>query len=216
MNPLDNRYIGCACEIRSFANELLGIGEVKEIGEDYIIIGARDDRLKLFNTFSKLKLNIFNSKAGFMFVICEVLTSDANFLKVVSPVKIIDHERRSGFRVTVDVTAKISSNLENLDQGGYETMQMVWVKDMSVCGLKIHTKRQFITGQIVWIKLCLDNDFVIVKAQIIRAGGDIIGEENGEKIREYGVKLMFDKEDDTDKLCSYIFKVQREQSQKVR
>ena len=52
MNPLDNRYIGCACEIRSFANELLGIGEVKEIGEDYIIIGARDDRLKLFNTFS--------------------------------------------------------------------------------------------------------------------------------------------------------------------
>lgn len=215
MNPLDNRYIGCNCEIRSFGNDLLGVGEVREIGDDFIVIGAKNDKLKPFDTFAKLKLNIFNMKAGFVVLICEVLTSDSNFLKVVSPVKIIDHERRTGFRVTVGITAKVSSNLELLDSGDYGTMQMVMVKDMSVCGLKIHTSRQFITGQIVWIKLCLDNDFVIVKAQIIRNGGEK-KDTDGSKIHEYGVKLMFEKEDDTDKLCSYIFKVQREQSQKIK
>ena len=215
MNPLDNRYIGCTCEIRSFSNELLGVGEISQLGEDYIIIGAKNDPLKPFDTFAKLKPNIFNLKAGFMVVICEVLASDKNFLKVVSPMKIIDHERRTGFRVTVDVTAKIAPNEEQLDSGEIETMHMVLVKDMSVCGLKIHTRRNFITGQIVWIKLFLDKENITVKAQIIRNGGEHIT-SNGETIHEYGVKLLFDKEDDTDKLCSYIFKVQREQSQKIK
>ena len=42
MNPIDERYIGNVCEIRSFSNELIGIGVVREVGEDYITIGARD------------------------------------------------------------------------------------------------------------------------------------------------------------------------------
>ena len=213
MNPIDERYIGNVCEIRSFANELIGIGVIREVGEDYITIGARDSELRLFNTFQKIKLNIFNSKVGFTVIICEVLASTRKMLRVVSPIKIVDHERRQGFRVSVDIHARISVSRERLERGDYEDLQVVWIKDMSICGLKIHSDKKYILGQVVWITFELDERTrLTVKAQFVR---DTDVEGDGD-IREYGIKLLFDKEEDSDKLCSYLFKAQREQSQKIR
>ncbi|MBR1752143.1 MAG: PilZ domain-containing protein [Ruminococcus sp.] len=213
MNPIDERYIGNVCEIRSFSNELIGIGVVREVGEDYITIGARDSELRLFNTFQKIKLNIFNSKVGFTVIICEVLASTRKMLRVVSPIKIVDHERRRGFRVAVDINAHLSVSKEKLDRGEYEDLQVVWIKDMSICGLKIHSDKKYVLGQVVWIAFELDERTKLnVKAQFVRDTA-VEGEDG---IKEYGIKLLFDREEDSDKLCSYLFKAQREQSQKIR
>ena len=216
MNPLDNRYIGSVCEIKSFTNELLGVATIGEVGNDHIVLYAKDEKLREFNAFTKLKLNIFNSQAGFMVVICETLTSTKNWLKVVSPIRIVNQERRNGFRIAVDLQAKISASRQSLDSSSYEALQMVWVKDMSVCGLRIHASRKFITGQVVWLMMKLDDDIIVTKAQIMRSKDEIIGVVDGYDIREYGVKLIFEKEEDTDKLCGYIFKEQRKQSQKIK
>ena len=213
MNPIDERYLGNVCEIRSFANELIGIGVIREVGEDFITIGARDSELRLFNTFQKIKLNIFNSKVGFTVIICEVLASTRKMLRVVSPIKIVDHERRQGFRVAVDLHARISISRERLESGDYDDLQVVWIKDMSICGLKIHSDKKYILGQVVWLTFELDERTrLTVKAQFVR---DTDVEGDGD-LREYGIKLLFDREEDSDKLCSYIFKAQREQSQKIR
>ena len=61
---IDKCYVGSTCEIRSFGNELLSIGVIEEIADDYIAIVPHNERLRLFNTSAKLKLNIFNSKAA--------------------------------------------------------------------------------------------------------------------------------------------------------
>ena len=213
MNPIDERYLGNVCEIRSFANELIGIGVIREAGEDFITIGARDSELRLFNTFQKIKLNIFNSKVGFTVIICEVLASTRKMLRVVSPIKIVDHERRQGFRVAVDLHARISISRERLESGDYDDLQVVWIKDMSICGLKIHSDKKYILGQVVWLTFELDERTrLTVKAQFVR---DTDVEGDGD-LREYGIKLLFDREEDSDKLCSYLFKAQREQSQKIR
>ena len=213
MNPIDERYLGNVCEIRSFANELIGIGVIREVGEDFITIGARDSELRLFNTFQKIKLNIFNSKVGFTVIICEVLASTRKMLRVVSPIKIVDHERRQGFRVAVDLHARISISRERLESGDYEDLQVVWIKDMSICGLKIHSDKKYILGQVVWLTFELDERTrLTVKAQFVR-DNDVEGDGD---MREYGIKLLFDREEDSDKLCSYLFKAQREQSQKIR
>ena len=213
MNPIDERYLGNVCEIRSFANELIGIGVIREVGEDFITIGARDSELRLFNTFQKIKLNIFNSKVGFTVIICEVLASTRKMLRVVSPIKIVDHERRQGFRVAVDLHARISISRERLESGDYEDLQVVWIKDMSICGLKIHSDKKYILGQVVWLTFELDERTrLTVKAQFVR-DNDVEGDGD---LREYGIKLLFDREEDSDKLCSYLFKAQREQSQKIR
>ena len=213
MNPIDDRYIGNVCEIRSFSNELIGIGVIREVGEDFITIGARDSELRLFNTFQKIKLNIFNSKVGFTVIICEVLASTRKMLRVVSPIKIVDHERRQGFRVSVDLHARISVSKDKLMRGESEDLQVVWIKDMSICGLKIHSDRKYILGQVVWLTFELDERTKLtVKAQFVR---DTDVEGDGD-MREYGIKLLFDREEDSDKLCSYLFKAQREQSQKIR
>ena len=213
MNPIDERYLGNVCEIRSFANELIGIGVIREVGEDFITIGARDSELRLFNTFQKIKLNIFNSKVGFTVIICEVLASTRKMLRVVSPIKIVDHERRQGFRVAVDLHARISISRERLESGDYDDLQVVWIKDMSICGLKIHSDKKYILGQVVWLTFELDERTrLTVKAQFVR-DNDVEGDGD---LREYGIKLLFDREEDSDKLCSYLFKAQREQSQKIR
>ena len=213
MNPIDERYLGNVCEIRSFANELIGIGVIREVGEDFITIGARDSELRLFNTFQKIKLNIFNSKVGFTVIICEVLASTRKMLRVVSPIKIVDHERRQGFRVAVDLHARISISRERLESGDYDDLQVVWIKDMSICGLKIHSDKKYILGQVVWLTFELDERTrLTVKAQFVR-DNDVEGDGD---MREYGIKLLFDREEDSDKLCSYLFKAQREQSQKIR
>ena len=213
MNPIDERYIGNTCELRSFANELIGIGVIREVGEDYITIGARDSELRLFNTFQKIKLNIFNSKVGFTVIICEVLASTRKMLRVVSPIKIVDHERRQGFRVSVDLHARISVSKDKLMRGESEDLQVVWIKDMSICGLKIHSDKKYILGQVVWLTFDLDDRTKLtVKAQFVR-GTEVDGEDD---MNEYGIKLLFEKEEDSDKLCSYLFKAQREQSQKIR
>ena len=216
MNPVDSRYVGSLCEIRSFANDLLGVGIVNEVGEDYVVLRAKDEQLRLFSSLAKVKLNIFNSKAGFLVVICEVLTSAKQFLTVVNPLKIVDHERRSGFRIPVELDAKIALSRQALEENDVDFVQVVWVKDISICGLRLHAKRRFITGQILWICLQFEKETLIVKGQIIRATNEAIGEENGAEIREFGVKLLFDREEDSDKLCSFIFKEQREQSKRVK
>ena len=213
VNPIDERYLGNVCEIRSFANDLIGIGIIKEVGEDFITIGARDSELRLFNTFQKIKLNIFNTKVGFTVIICEVLASTRKMLRVVSPIKIVDHERRQGFRVAVDLHARISVSRDKLERGEYEDLQVVWIKDMSICGLRIHSDKKYILGQVVWLTFDLDERTKLtVKAQFVR-NTDVDGRED---MHEYGIKLLFDKEEDSDKLCSYLFKAQREQSRKVR
>ena len=131
---IDERYTGSTCEIRSFANELLSIGIIDKIDDEFISIGPHGDRLRLFNTSAKIKINIFNSKAGFAVLLGEVLTSSSFQLKIVEPLKIIDHERRSGFRVEVDLWAKVSAT-NNFTETS-DNVQVVYVNDVSICGLR--------------------------------------------------------------------------------
>ena len=44
-----------------------------------------------------------------------MLASTRKMLRVVSPIKIVDHERRQGFRVSVDLHARISVSREKLE-----------------------------------------------------------------------------------------------------
>ena len=216
INPLDERYLGSACEIRSFSNDLLALGIINNFGEDFIEIHPRDDRLRLFNTGTKLKLNIFNSKAGFCVLICEVLTSSRTFLKIVEPLRIIDRERRCGFRVAVDTDARISEDNVFSDNPQPEKIQIALVNDMSVCGLRIFSTRSFILNQIFWLELNLNGSFLISKAQVMRVSDNFIKKSAGIKMQEYGIKLIFSRPEDADKLCSYIFKRQREISNKIK
>ena len=215
LNPLDKRYLGSVCEIRSFGNDLLAVGVIAELGEDFIRIRAKSERMLLLNTTSKIKVNIFNSQAGFTVIICEVLTSTPKELKVVEPMRITDHERRRGFRVAVDLDARVSIRNTFDDKAKLERMQIVWIKDLSVCGLRIYSKSPFILGQIIWLDINLDGSPLIAKVQIMRVG-QVIHTDEDKTMREYGVRFLFDKEDDNDRLCSYLFKKQRENAQKIK
>ncbi|MBO5383039.1 MAG: hypothetical protein J6A30_01935, partial [Ruminococcus sp.] len=73
---------------------------------------------------------------------------------------------------------------------------------------------RFAPAQNVWIKFKMDNDTIETKAQIMRESEEI--SVGGATFYEYGVMLIIDRSDYDDKICSYIFKKQREIAQKAR
>lgn len=214
MNPLDDRYIGSVCEIRSFTNELQSIGVINDISGDNIIIFPKKDSLRVLNAKTKLKINIFNSKAGFTVLTCETVNSTRDMLKVNNAIKIIDHERRTGFRVEVDLTAQVSPTgdfYSDLEKG---ILTEVSIKNLSMHGIQMVSPNRFAPAQNVWIKFKMDNDTIETKAQIMRESEEI--SVGGATFYEYGVMLIIDRSDYDDKICSYIFKKQREIAQKAR
>ena len=211
---IDERYVGSTCEIRSFANELLSIGIIDKIDDEFISVSPHGDRLRLFNTSAKIKLNIFNSKAGFAVLLGEVLTSSSFQLKIVEPLKIIDHERRSGFRVEVDLWAKIS--MSNNFTEDSDNIQVIYVNDVSICGLRAFSDKIYNINQIFWLELTIENTKIITEVQVMRKSEKVAMKKNNVDYYEYGIKMINLRPEDDDKLCSYLFKRQREISKKVK
>jgi hypothetical protein len=212
---IDKCYVGSTCEIRSFGNDLLSIGVIEEIADDYIAIVPHNERLRLFNTSAKLKLNIFNSKAGLLVIIAEVLTSSPFQLKIVEPLKIIDHERRSGFCVAVDMWAKVSSDSRFSIFESYD-VQIVYINDVSICGLHMFSEKIYEVGSMQWVMLELENRTIITQIEIIRKSEDFAMTRNGVGLYEYGIRFVGLRPEDDDRLCSFLFKRQREISSKVK
>jgi len=213
LNFIDDRYIGSTCEIRSFSNELLSIGIIGDVSDEYIGIAPHDDRLRYFDTGAKLKINIFNSKVGFTVLLGEVLTSSMENLKIVDPIRIVDHERRSGFRVAVELWAKLSITSEFSDaKSSYD----VYVNDLSISGLRIISEKKYALHDIFWMQLEFEKTKILTQIQIVRTSEKATVQKNGKEYYEHGIKLINLRPDDDDKLCSYIFKRQREISSKIK
>lgn len=212
---IDNCYVGSTCEIRSFGNELLSIGVIEEIADDYIGIVPHNERLRLFNTSAKLKLNIFNAKAGLLVLIAEVLTSSPFMLKIVEPLKIIDHERRSGFRVAVDMWAKVSPE-NTFSVNDADDVQIVYINDVSICGLHMFSEKIYEVGSIHWVKLELEKASLITQIEVMRKSYEYAMTRNGIGLYEYGIHFPRLRPEEDDKLCSFLFRKQREISKKVK
>lgn len=199
MNYIINpEYRGSICEIRSYRNELMAVGIVSEVGEDYIKVAPKSGRLRLFDVAMDLKVSIINTRIGLMVVIGSSLTSTPTELKVVDLAAVVDHERRTNFRVDADIQATVSKDRD------FIRTQTVVIKDISLCGLLIMTSGLFDLADYSWIKIDVDGIPMIMEFRMIRTF-----EEKGAITKKYGCQMIAANDREADKLCKFIFNLQR-------
>lgn len=209
--PIPIEYKSSLCEIRSKKNEILSKGILYEIDEEYIKIKAKNgDYLKLFNTNQPVKINIYN-KMGFAVLVGFVLTSTEEETKIVDVVRIVDHERRNHFRVEVRLPARISASGEfpeedSVDLNELANINAVFIKDLSLNGTRIETRQRFSKGNIMYIQFNIGTKLIKAKCIVIRRMLD-----ESKRFYHYGCQLEFETESDNDRLCAYLFKMQRQQ-----
>lgn len=209
--PIPLEYKSSLCEIRSKKNEILCKGVLSEINEEYVKIQAKDgDYLKLFNTNQPVKINIYN-KMGFAVLVGFVLTSTEAETKIVEVVRIVDHERRNHFRVEVSLPARISADedfsatTEKSDDSEAK-INAVFIKDLSLNGIRIESRQHFTKGSRMWIQFNIGTRLIKAQCVVVRRMLD-----ESKKFYHYGCQLVFDNEADNDRLCAYLFKIQRQQ-----
>lgn len=196
---IDNGYRGSICEIRSNRNELLAVSVISEIGEDYIKVRAKGSRMRLFDCGMDLKISIYNHKLGLMVLICACLTSTRDELKVVDIYPIVNQERRTHFRVEAEIIARISRDKT------FEESKKVVIKDISLCGLLIMTTDKIDIDEYKWIELNVDGRPMSFEFHVIREFYD-----DNSSVRKFGCEIDPGNGGDGDKLCAYIFKLQRQ------
>lgn len=106
--------------------------------------------------------------------------------------------------------AKISASgnfTEDEEQNGDNdaNVSAVFIKDMSLSGTKIETKQHFSKGNRMWIRFNIGTKIITAQCVVVRR---MIAESK--KYYQYGCEIEFENESDNDRLCSFLFKKQRE------
>lgn len=212
--PVPIEYKDSLCEIRSKKNEIVAKGILSEISEEFIKIKPRDKKcLANFSVNQPVKVNVYN-KLEFAALVGFVNSMDENEVKIVDVVRIVDHERRNHFRVEVSLPAKICRKnggdvLESDDDQA--KINAVFIKDLSLNGTRLETRTRLSKGDKLAISFNIGTKPVTVGCVVVRRVLD-----ESKKFYHYGCQLEFENESDNDRLCSYLFKIQRQNNVEIR
>lgn len=208
MVPISAEYESSICEVKSKNNELLAVGIIKEVGDEYIKIGEKNGALHLIRCGTEVKINIISNKMGFTALSGTVLTSTHSEMKVVMLSQLVNSDRRNFFRVDLNIDAVVIFS-RHANYPLSERIPVV-IKDMSLCGLKIEINRELSDDAVIWTEMFIKNKTVCYQCKIIRQIN-----RDGDRI-QYGCEFIFNKFDDKDIIWSYLFQKQREQLNKSR
>lgn len=201
--PIKKGYEGSVCEIKSMDNELIAIGRIKEVTPKYIKINSDKIELQIIDYGTPIKINVFNAKIGFRVLVGSIYTSTPMEMSVDSVYNLVEKERRSFFRVNVNMPSTIIYSKSPTDE--FPTEANVVIMDMSLSGLKFKTKCEFEVNSVFAVELDLNNrKKSVFQCRILR---EI---ETREDVNYYGCEFIYSKSEDADILCSYLFKKQRE------
>lgn len=218
MQPLPKDYELSVCEVKSLDNELLIAGYISEITDDYLQIGSvKGERLPLIHFDKPLKISIHNAKKGFRVLggVCYLSTDD--MLRVVNVDNLQDFERRSFFRVPIAISARMMRVPDEYDKANPEQEAPeeipVKVNNVSLSGLlftPVDTHRSFFMGDRFIIELPIGKSKLTLNIKVCRF------EQYERKPKRYGCEFYGYTQKQSDKLCSYIFEIERDMIRKKK
>ncbi|MEG1942491.1 MAG: PilZ domain-containing protein [Angelakisella sp.] len=218
MQPLPKDYELSVCEVKTLDNELLIAGYISEVTDEYVQIGTfKGERLPLVRFDLPLKISIHNAKKGFRVLGGVCYLSTDNMLRVVNVDNLQDFERRSFFRVPVSISAKMMAVPDEYDKAHPDMNPPeeipVDVNNISLSGLLFtptDTRRSFFMGDRFIIELPLDNVKLTLNIKVCRY------EEYENKPKRYGCEFYGYTQKQSDRLCSYIFGIERNMIRKKK
>ncbi len=140
-------YKGSLCEIRSLQNTLISLGKIKEISGNIITISSKDEDFLPMSTNYSVKINIINTKIGFLSFTAKVYTSSRTEITISNINLITNNERRENFRVDMNLRVMVhyEQNLIGKRFGEAE----ITIKDMSMTGIRFDSAEKFSRDTII-------------------------------------------------------------------
>lgn len=210
MQALPKDYEMSVCEIKTLDNDLLVAGFISKINDDYIQVSSyKDERLPILKFDLPVKVSIHNARKGFRIVAGQVYVSADQVLRIVNVHNLQDFERRAFFRVQVKMPAKVTP-LPDEFEGGTDQPPLdipVVVENLSLSGLLFYPedpKMEFSMGDRYVAELPLPSGTLNFNVKICRF------EKIGHKPTKYGCEFFGYTQKQSDRLCSYIFEIERD------
>ncbi len=162
----------------------------------------------MVRTGEDIKISIHNARLGFTVLIGEVLTSSRFKMKIVNILQVVSHERRNYFRVEVEMKGYLAKEKSRLGENDEDAFPVV-VRDLSLCGLRFESTKDLELDSVYWTQIDIDGVRFTTEFRIARKRAM----ENTQRYA-YGGEFVQERNPDTDKLCSYLFKKQREMAKR--
>ncbi|MEG1686621.1 MAG: PilZ domain-containing protein [Angelakisella sp.] len=213
MQALPKDYEWSVCEVKTMDNELLVAGYISQITDEYIQIGTyKGDRMPLLKFDLPLKISIHNAKKGFRVVAGTTYISTDEMLRVVNVDNLQDFERRVFFRVPVKIPAKLFKLTDGEVDPDKEPEEIpVMVENLSLSGLLFlpeNLERSFLMGDKFIVELPIANGKMNLNIRVCRY------ERIGNRPQKYGCEFFGYTQKQSDRLCGYIFEIEREMIKK--
>lgn len=209
MPVLSKDYEMSVCEVKTMDNDLLMSGYVSNITDEYLQLACYKEKLPLLKFELPVKISIHNAKRGFKVVVGVVYISTDEVLRIVNVETLQDFERRAFFRVMVNMEARLMQLPDEFDDIAVDEIEEipVTVENLSLSGLLFYpideTKQLFI-GDRYMIELPLPVGTLNFNIRIRRY------EEREGKPKKYGCEFYNYTQKQSDRLCNYIFEIERE------
>ena len=212
MQPLSQEYLLSVCEVKTLENDFLMTGVITQITDDYLQLGSyRDDRLPLVQFDKPVKILIHNLKAGFRVVAGTAYLSTDKMLRVVGVESLQDFERRGFFRVPARLAGKVM--LKNPNTTEFSDDLDVSIENISLSGFLFSFSQQdksLSIGDTLLLVLKLPTGMMQISCRVRRT------ECWDTKRPRYGCEFFDYTQKDADKLCFYIFELQRDMIRKKK
>lgn len=219
--PLDPKYAGSSCEIKTMDNELLTIVHIIKIDHDALEFSAPQyERIPLLQYRSTVKVIVHNSKLSDQVLVGTTYLSTNNFLRVEDVRPLSKFERRGAFRVTINESGKLLKFLSESQQRLFDQLLTranpeeakrmladtnipVQIIDLSLTGARLKSEKPLMLGDKYYLEfLLLDN-----KKHFGMRVQRIIEMDDGTE--QYGAIFFDISAQASDVLCRDLFQMQR-------
>lgn len=224
MMPLSEDYLGSPCEVKSMDNALILAGYITGVTREGLEITDKNDGLPIIHCNTTVKVSILSETLGLRVVIGKVYLSTKDFTRIVDVQNAADYEKRSFFRVKLNLqtkAGKLPENAEETDGGKPEEKDAgetepveffpVIVRDLSLSGLFFTTDKKLRLNDRIAVRLNIFGTDLSLVCKIIRSISVEMDTKDG-----YGCEFQNNTGRQFDLLCKYLFDCQREQIRALR
>lgn len=205
MLPIAKEYESSLAEVKSMENDLLATGYIHRITSDYIEMVNPDEQMFLIPYDTRVKLNIFNTKLGFQILAGKVYLSTAKMLRIVEVSSLGGFEKRTYFRLNVNMPAAMHLPTEPTEKGDSEAEPLpILVENISLGGLSFRSDHYFHVGDKIRIDLELSTGPMSFHCEIRRAN------LRSDAPHSYGGRFFDCNDKQIDVLYKFIFQQQIE------
>ena len=181
--------VGEECEIHTMDDERLARGYIKSIQKSAVEIVYPAETALPLTTNEMVKIMAKAVGANKPSFIAKVFASEPGSIQLMNAVYVYNINNRKYPRIQTDMPGRIMSGT---------TSSTINIRDISAGGLLMHSESVYEPGDTLMIEFIVQNNLFMELCSVVRR-------EAAEGLYAYGMKFVFQKSFQSEKLASYIF-----------